>query len=153
MLINSRLIADLDPEAAIVCNAHVLACHRVGIELLVTSTYRNYEAQEALYAIGRTVQPERRHVTNARAGQSWHNFRVAWDVVPLVGGKAVWDERDPLWKDVVKLGKECGAEAGADWPAFKDLPHFQSLPKLPVGVLSLAEARNRFDTHGTIFTA
>ena len=152
-MISSRLISDLDPDAATICNAQVFKCHRAGIELLITSTYRDYLAQDALYAIGRSVQPERRPVTNARAGQSWHNFRAAWDVVPLVGGKCVWDERDPLWKEVVRIGKECGAEAGADWPLFRDLPHFQFLPKLRQGVLSLAEARNRFDEHGTIFTA
>jgi len=40
---------------------------------------------------------------------------VAWDVVPLVGGKCVWDEKNPLWKDVIGFGKQAGAQAGADW--------------------------------------
>lgn len=152
-IINSRLISDLDPQAAIICNAHIFACHRAGIELIVTSTYRNHEAQDALYAIGRTTDKERRKVTNAKAGQSFHNYKCAWDVVPLVLGKPVWDERDPLWKEVVKLGKEAGAEAGADWPMFKDLPHFQVRPTIHGLHINLDEAANRWKEHGTIFTA
>lgn len=151
-MINSRLISDLDPDAAIICNAHVLACHRIGIELLVTSTWRDAEAQEQLYAIGRSVHPERKPVTNARAWQSWHQYRCSWDVVPIIGGKAAWNTS--LWDDVVRLGKEAGAEAGADWVNFPDKPHFQYVAKKKDGlVLTLAEAKQRFQNNGTIFTA
>lgn len=152
-IINSRLISDLDPDVATVCNAHILACHRAGIELLVTSTYRNYLAQDAVYAIGRTVDKEKRPVTKAKAGQSFHNFRAAYDVVPLVGGKPVWDAKDPIWKEVVRLGKQAGAQAGADWPTFPDLPHFEVRPTIEGLHIATHEARARFDEHGTIFTA
>lgn len=152
-MINSRLITDLDPDAAIICNAHVLACRDQGIELIVTSTWRDHEAQAQLYAIGRTIHKERRAVTKAKAGQSWHQYRCAWDVVPIVAGKPVWDERDPLWKEVVKLGKEAGAEAGADWPTFKDLPHFQYRPTIQGLHINLDDAATRWKEHGTIFTA
>ncbi len=150
-MINSRLLRYLDPTAREVCSDHLLRCRNAGIEL--TSTYRDFEAQDALYAIGRTINPERRVVTNAKAGHSWHNFRCAWDVVPVMSGKPIWDEKDPAWKEVVIHGKEAGAEAGADWPMFKDLPHFQVRP-VQAGVhIELAEAMNRWKAHGTIFTA
>lgn len=152
-MINSRKLEDLDPEARTVCQQHLALCHQRGIELIVTSTWRDFEAQDALYAIGRTVEKDRRAVTNAKAGKSWHNFKAAWDVVPVVSGKPVWDERDPLWKEVVKAGKEAGAEAGADWPMFKDLPHFQYVPKIHGLHINLDEALARFKDKGTIFTA
>ncbi len=150
-MINSRLISDLDPDAAFVCNAHVLACHRIGIELLITSTWRDHIAQDALYAIGRTVELKRKPVTNAQGWHSWHNYRCAWDVVPLVRGKAVWES--PLWREVIAAGKEAGAEAGADWVNFPDRPHFQLRPMVHTLHISLDEAKNRFTQHGTIFTA
>lgn len=150
-MVNSRNVNDLDPAARLICNDHLARCRHAGIELIVTSTWRDFEAQEALYAIGRTVHPERRCVTNAKAGHSWHNFKVAWDVVPLINGKAIWDERDPLWKEVVQMGKDAGAEAGADWPTFKDLPHFQIRPTISGLHISLDEARDRFVAAGTIF--
>ena len=152
-MLNSRKIEDLDPEAQDVCRAHLRICRERGIELIVTSTYRDWESQDALYAIGRTIEPQRRSVTNAKAGRSWHNYKCAWDVVPVMYGKPVWDERDPLWGEVVRAGKEAGAEAGADWPLFKDLPHFQVRPKRADKSIDLAEAQARWADKGTIFTA
>jgi peptidoglycan L-alanyl-D-glutamate endopeptidase CwlK len=148
---NSRLIGDLDPEARAVCTAHLASCHLIGIELIVTSTWRDADAQTALFAIGRTVETERRAVTNAKAWRSWHQYKCAYDVVPVVSGKPVWDERDPAWKEVVRLGKLAGAEAGADWPTFKDLPHFQVRPAASGKLIELAEAQVRFQSSGTIF--
>lgn len=150
-VINSRSLEDLDPAARTVCNAHLALCSAAGIELIVTSTYRDYEAQERLYAIGRTIEKARKPVTNAKAGHSWHNFKVAYDVVPLISGKAVWNARDPVWKEVIRLGKEAGAEAGADWQSFPDMPHFQVTPTVSGLHISIDEARSRFDANGTIF--
>lgn len=150
-MINSRDINDLSTEARQICLLHIADClEQAKIRIVVTSTYRDAEAQEDLYTIGRTQFPERRPVTNARAWQSWHNFRCAWDVVPVVGGKAVWD--DPvLWRDVVRIGEEAGAEAGAKWERFPDKPHFQVRPLASGLHINLAEARERFESRGTIF--
>lgn len=150
MAVNSRRIEDLDPEVRIVAARHLALCHERGIELIVTSTYRDFAAQDALYAIGRTVQKDRRPVTKAPGGRSWHNYKSAWDVVPVIGGKPVWDERDPLWSEVVLCGVQAGAEAGANWPLFKDMPHFQVLPEKH---FSFESALARFEASGTIFTA
>ena len=152
MAINSRKIEDLDPIAQAVCRQHLELCKDRGIELIVTSTYRDFESQDALYRIGRTIEPQRRAVTNAKAGHSWHNYRCAWDVVPIVYGKPVWDERDPLWGEVVKAGKEAGAEAGADWPMFRDLPHFQKRPTFAGKPIEFELARARWDETRSIFT-
>lgn len=153
-MINSRNIDDLDPEAREVCLRHIAACHARGIEIIVTSTYRDYESQESLYAIGRTIDKgTRRPVTNARAGHSWHNFKCAWDVVPIVHGKPVWNDKDPIWQEVVICGESAGAEAGAKWTSFPDLPHFQLRPTIEGLHINLDDARARFDANGTIFTA
>ena len=153
-MINSRDVAELSPPARQVCLAHIAACKAAGIDIIVTSTYRDRESQDALFAIGRTADLQKPRVTKARGGQSWHNFRVAYDVVPVVNGKAVWDTQNPLWKEVIRIGKECGAEAGADWPGFPDFPHFQMLPTELKGkkdsvALPIADAR--FTKSGTIF--
>src|SRR5688572_13459442 len=127
--IDSRNVEDLDPIARAVCRSHIAACAQVGIELLITSTYRDFTAQNALYAIGRTTQLDRKKVTNAKGGKSWHNYKAAYDVVPIIGGKAQWNS--PLWKEIIRIGKEVGAEAGAEWKSFPDRPHFQ---KIPIGM-------------------
>jgi peptidoglycan L-alanyl-D-glutamate endopeptidase CwlK len=98
-------------------------CNAAGIDLLVTSTYRDNASQEALYAQGRTKPGK--IVTNARAGQSFHNYRCAFDVVPLRHGKPVWDSKDPVWQIIGQIGKQCGLEWAGDWKRFKEFPHFQ----------------------------
>jgi len=121
-MINSRSLDDLAPPAKQRAEAFIAAASAKGIDLLVTSTYRDNESQDALYAQGRTTPGN--IVTRAKAGQSWHNWRCALDVVPLVNGKAIWDDQ-ALWKQVGEIGKSCGLEWAGDWVTFKEFPHFQ----------------------------
>ena len=125
-MINSRSISDLLPQVQPLANAFIEKCKAAGIEVLITSTYRDKESQTALFAQGRTAPGK--IVTNARAGQSFHNYRVAFDVVPLRNGKPVWstaNEDAVLWKKVGAIGKECGLEWAGEWRTFKEFPHFQ----------------------------
>ena len=131
-MINSRNLDDLVPPAKQRAEAFIAAAKAKGIDLLVTSTYRDNESQDALYAQGRTTPGN--VVTKAKAGQSWHNWRCALDVVPLVNGKAIWD--DPaLWKQVGEIGKSCGLEWAGDWVTFKEFPHFQYTGGLTIAQL------------------
>ena len=122
-MINSRKLEDLLPQVRTRVEAFLKAADEAGIDLLVTSTYRDNASQDALYAQGRTAPG--RIVTNAKAGQSYHNFRCAVDVVPLRNGKPVWDTKDPVWQTVGRLGKAAGLEWAGDWKRFKEFPHFQ----------------------------
>jgi peptidoglycan L-alanyl-D-glutamate endopeptidase CwlK len=121
-MISSRSLDDLIPEAKARANAFISACHAEGIDLLVTSTYRDHESQDALYAQGRTKPGK--IVTKAKGGQSFHNYRCAFDVVPVINGKPVWDDAE-LWKKIGALGKQAGLEWAGDWVSFKETPHFQ----------------------------
>ena len=99
-------------------------------------TLRTNAEQEALYAIGRTKPGKK--VTNARAGQSWHNYGRAIDIVLLVDKDkngsfetASWETNVDFdgdgradWQEVVAIFKRYGWEWGGDWH-FKDMPHFQ----------------------------
>lgn len=125
-MINSRKINDLHPIVREKCLAHIGACNAAGIDLLVTSTYRDFDSQNALYAQGRTTSGNK--VTNAKGGQSFHNWRVAYDVVPLVNGKPVWETKGEalkLWQKIGQLGKEQGLEWAGEWKSFVEYPHFQ----------------------------
>jgi len=122
-VINSRSLSDLLPPVKSRAEKMIKDCYAAGIDLLVTSTYRDNASQEALYAQGRTKPGK--IVTNARAGQSFHNYRCAFDVVPLRHGKPVWDSKDPVWQIIGQIGKKCGLEWAGDWKRFKEFPHFQ----------------------------
>lgn len=123
---NSRSIQELHPTVANMASKFIGACKTAGIDILITSTYRDAESQNALYAQGRTKPGAK--VTNAKAGQSWHNYRLAFDVVPLRNGKPVWGtsgEDLKLWKAIGAVGKSLGLEWAGDWVNMKEFPHFQ----------------------------
>ena len=133
-MINSRNLDELLPEVKAKVEDFIKACQHSGIDLLVTSTYRDYESQDALYAQGRTT--EGRIVANAKGGESFHNYRCAIDVVPLVNGKADWDGSHPVWATIGELGEQAGLEWAGKWVHFKEMAHFQY-----TGGLSLAELK------------
>ncbi len=148
-MINSRRIEDLHPQVAVMAFNFLGGCKQAGIDIIITSTYRDIESQNALYAQGRTTAGK--IVTNARGGYSWHNYRLAFDFVPLRYGKPVWgtsgnglddnpadDEKDDLelWQRVAAIGKECGLEWAGDWKSFKEFAHLQY-----TGGLTLADLR------------
>ena len=72
--------------------------------------YRSIEKQNECYEQGRTKPGK--IITNAKGGQSFHNYRVAFDIYTTDYDKAG------------KIGKSLGLEWGGDWKTFKDLPHY-----------------------------
>ena len=122
-MINSRKLEDLLPPVKVRVEEFLASAKLAGIDLLVTSTYRDNASQDELYAQGRTKPGK--IVTNAKAGQSWHNYRCAVDVVPVVAGKPRWDVKDSVWQEVGRLGKAAGLEWAGDWKRFREYPHFQ----------------------------
>mgnify|MGYP003350057629 CR=1 FL=1 len=90
------------------CSEFINRCKAQGIDVIITSTYRDGAAQDKLYAQGRT-EPGKK-VTNAKAGQSFHNWRVAFDFCPIVNGKAMWNDSVLF----IKCG-EIAAGVGLEW--------------------------------------
>ena len=112
-----------------------------GLDARIISGTRSYDEQNALFRQGRFGNPGNR-VTNARGGQSWHNFGLAWDIGLFEGGKYV--TTDTKYKSAAKHGKVAGLEWGGDWKTFPDFPHYQ------VGAegRSISSARARFEAGG-----
>lgn len=131
-MINSRKLEDLHPKVKTLCEQFIHSCDAIGIDVLITSTYRDMESQTALYAQGRTTKGN--IVTNAKAGQSMHNYRVAFDFVPIVGGKCVWNDAG-LFAKCGRIAESLGLEWAGAWSGkFKETAHCQF-----TGGLSLAD--------------
>lgn len=134
-MINSRSLTDLNPKVAAMCSEFINRCKEKGIDVIITSTYRDAESQNALYAQGRTTSGK--IVTNAKAGQSYHNWRVAFDFCPIVNGKCQWQDAD-LFATCGRIGEEIGLEWAGRWSGkFKETAHLQF-----TGGLSLADFQN-----------
>ena len=116
-------MSDLKPKVAAMCSEFVNRCKEQGIDVIITSTYRDAEAQKALYAQGRTT--EGKIVTNAKAGESFHNWHVAFDFCPIVNGKADWDNLDTFTK-CGEIGEGLGLEWAGRWKGkMKEMAHLQ----------------------------
>ena len=122
-MINSRSLSDLNPKVAAMCSEFINRCKAKGIDVIITSTYRDAESQTALYNQGRTTPGK--IVTNAKAGQSFHNWRVAFDFVPIVNGKCQWDDKN-LISTCGNIAEELNLEWAGRWSGkFKELLHCQ----------------------------
>lgn len=127
----SRSLLDLHPDLLPLAEWFLEQCKGADIDPLVTCTFRSHAEQESLYAQGRS-QPGK-IVTNARGGQSKHNFMIngkpaskAFDIAPLVAGKIEWNSSHPVWAHMGEIGESVGLEWGGSWAGkLKDYPHFQ----------------------------
>lgn len=120
-MINSRSISDLHPKLQALCGQHIYTCKMRGVNVQVTNTLRDAEYQAYLYAQGRTRAGN--IVTNAQLIGP-HGFGLAYDVVPVVNGAAVWNN-DKLWAVAGEEGKKLGLAWGGDWKSIVDKPHFE----------------------------
>ena len=103
----------------------------------ISQGMRTVTEQDALYTQGRTRLYDTNGnrlgiVTNAKGGQSIHNYGLAFDIVMLIDGSTPswdtvkdWDgDGTSDWMEVVNIFVENGWELGGNWN-FKDLPHLQ----------------------------
>lgn len=118
---SERNITTLIPEAQRAARMWLsLAKHlaeKDGLDIRIICGTRTYAEQTTLYK-------QRPKVTNARAGQSFHNFGIAWDF-GVFQGKSYFGDHDMY----ATAGKLCtqvpGIEWGGVWKNFPDQPHLQ----------------------------
>jgi hypothetical protein len=117
-------IATLHPKIRPLAKQFILKAKGEGINLIITDGFRTYAQQNYLYAQGRTRKGKK--VTNAKGGQSNHNFGLAFDVVPFENGKINYESKN--WQKIGRIGKSLGFKWGGDWQGdLVDLPHFEMM--------------------------
>jgi len=97
-------------------------------------------------------------VTNAKGGDSIHNYGLAIDIVLIINGKeASWDtkkdwdkDQQSDWMEVVQVFKKAGYSWGGDWRTFKDMPHFEKTKGLTLQQIKTKHKNKDFIT-GTNF--
>lgn len=119
---SSRSLDDLHPLFQPKAREFQDVAKAAGLDVLIYCTYRSRTEQDELYAQGRTIPGK--IVTNARAGQSAHNFGLAFDGAPLVHGRIAWDDHE-AWTTYGHVAAAVGLEWAGTWPSFKEFPHVQ----------------------------
>lgn len=127
---NEKSIARLHPQVRGLIRRFINDVYiKHQVQLVIVQDYRTYAQQDALYAKGRTTSGS--IVTNAKGGQSNHNFALAVDVFPLWDdGKLHMDAKSDkknieILRKISSVGKSIGLEWGGDWKSIVDNPHFQ----------------------------
>ena len=124
-------IAKLHPMVREEMSTIINECNKVltgRSQVRVAQGLRTFAEQDALY----NQKPK---VTNAKGGQSIHNYGFAIDIVLIIDGKiASWDikkdwDADGIadWDECVKIFAKHGWSWGGSWASFKDFPHFDKI--------------------------
>jgi peptidoglycan LD-endopeptidase CwlK len=160
----SRDISRAHPRLQPLIPAFIEAVYaETGCDVLITCVDRSPQEQADLYALGRdqgtldalgiraVAKPLARRVTNAKPGESRHNFMLgelpaslAFDCVPLRNDKPVWGtggdglDEDPaddltddleLWQRLGAIGERLGLQWAGRWRgALREMAHFQIDP-------------------------
>lgn len=136
-----RNITSLQIDAQAAARRSLSAIRASGADARIISGTRTYPEQTELFRQGRFGNPGP-IVTNAKAGQSWHNFGLAWDIGLFSAGQYLTNDQ-PYIK-VGPTGIVAGVEWGGNWVSFKDNPHFQ----FGTAGKSIAAARTAFESGG-----
>lgn len=149
----SRSLDDLTPETRDKAETVLELCRAGGVELLIYCTLRSLEEQARLWRQSRSLADIQAtmaklsasgygfladimdkvgpctgpKVTNAYPGASFHNYKEAFDAVPLIGGKPAWEynQAPTQWDLYGKSVKKAGLYWAGDWVTFRELPHAQ----------------------------
>ena len=119
---NSRDIEELHPAVARGCRELMRRMIDAGFPYVgVSSTYRDHAHQDWLFAQGRDRPGN--IVTNARGGQSWHNWRLAFDIFQNIRGQE-WNNPE-FFATAGRIWIALGGEWGGSWTSFPDRVHMQ----------------------------
>ncbi len=149
-----KTIATLDPKAhgiflRLAAIGKTVAMQH-GCNYVAIAGNRTWAEQDALYAKGRTAPGPK--VTNAKGGQSNHNFGIAADFGVFRAGKYL-DSDEPKTAEMIHRATAAAAKAerlpiewGGDWASFKDFPHFE----IKTIYTTTAAKRARFQQYGSV---
>lgn len=94
------------------------------VRIVVVQGLRTFAESDALYQQGRSKPGQ--IVTKAAAGQSYHNYGLAFDFSMITNGKEDF-QVGPHWLQVVSIMESHGMYWGGHFPmGFHDDPHFEN---------------------------
>ncbi|WP_102691966.1 M15 family metallopeptidase [Rummeliibacillus pycnus] len=138
---NAPIPTKLEPVVEEMKNTLITSSAKQKIDVVITEGIRSFTKQDKLYQQGRTTPGK--IVTNTRAGESYHNYGLAFDYALLdKNGVIIWDTNydgngngESDWFEVADLAKKMGFDWGGDWVGFKDYPHLQMTFGLTIDML------------------
>lgn len=99
-----------------------------GFTLLITQGLRTFAEQNELFAQGRSRSGA--VVTNAKGGNSYHNYGLAVDFCFIIDGQPSWNEK--LYSRIGHWAYLVDLDWGGNWKTIKDFPHVQLTNNLSI---------------------
>jgi len=118
---SSNNLNSLDPYVSSLARKFLELSKANNLNIIINVAFRSWDDQDKLYASGRTKLGK--IVTNARGGESYHNWGLAFDATPIENGKISNDIIK--FKKMGKLAEQVGLEWGGSFKSIVDFPHFQ----------------------------
>jgi peptidoglycan L-alanyl-D-glutamate endopeptidase CwlK len=126
---SEKRLQQLHPALGSAVRAVVADLADRGTVVEVVQGLRTFDEQDELFAKGRTKPGP--IVTQARGGESNHNFGLAADLCPFTNDKPDWNAPIAVWSAIGTAAMAHGLEWGGQWKKFLDKPHVQ-LPSMTV---------------------
>jgi len=126
---SQQRLTKVHPELASRVKALIESLAEQGNIIEVVQGLRTFAEQDELFKQGRTKSGQ--VVTNAKGGQSNHNYGLAVDLCPFVNNKPDWNASPKVWFAIGTEATKRGLEWGGSWKKFIDKPHVQ-IPGLTV---------------------
>ncbi|WP_193214949.1 M15 family metallopeptidase [Luteolibacter marinus] len=148
------ILATMDPKAVPMFGRFMrlakATAATLGCDYVLIGGNRTWKEQDALYAQGRTKPGAK--VTNAKGGQSNHNFGIAADAGVFLAGAYLDGGNKSQQQLAAKVHRACsehaatcGLEWGGSWKSLTDLPHYE----VATG-LTMATKRKLYQAEGSI---
>ncbi|HEY5583887.1 MAG TPA: peptidoglycan-binding protein [Ruminiclostridium sp.] len=118
---SSKAISSLNPYVAALAQKFLNLTKSTKLDVRIYNAFRSWDEQDGLFAQGRSKPGD--IVTNARGGDSYHNWGLAFDAAPYENGKV--SNNIEKYREMGKLGQQAGLEWGGTFKSIVDLPHFQ----------------------------
>ncbi|PGM94044.1 peptidoglycan-binding protein [Bacillus cereus] len=93
-----------------------------GLDIRIYSAFRSWSEQDRLFSLGRWKPGKK--VTNARGGESYHNWGLAFDAAPYENNSIPWG-KTKKFKKMGYLGEKLGLNWGGNFTSIVDYPHFE----------------------------
>jgi peptidoglycan L-alanyl-D-glutamate endopeptidase CwlK len=117
----SNSISSLSPHVGQLVQKFLDLTKANNLDVRIISAFRSWNDSDKLYAQGRTAPGE--IASNARGGESYHNWGLAFDAAPFENGVISSDIEK--FKAMGRLGQQAGLEWGGSFKDLVDYPHFQ----------------------------
>ncbi|RAP75173.1 peptidoglycan-binding protein [Paenibacillus montanisoli] len=118
---SSNDLSSLNPHVAALARRFLDLTRQNQLDVRITYAFRSWDDQDRLFAQGRWLPGD--IVTNARGGDSYHNWGLAFDAAPYENGEITTDNEKFI--KMGRLGQQVGLEWGGTFKSIVDYPHFQ----------------------------